>query len=230
MMGPEVWENSNRLAKTRGRVVEVLSGLKSVSVVVALDCDGGEVLGLYRPEGGVHLSVDPRIPKPSELYRDAEYARMCRKVGWYFTAPVIPWRLNEGDMGVIRPYWRGVTKMEVYNFRRDILLNNDSLFWMRVALADYIFGVGDRVSNDFLITDNGLMVIDSGFSYLPGLEFVGQQSIVREVLGGENIPEQLMNELRLFSEKSYRGEYLGDEEIYWVGQRIQRILGLKKII
>jgi len=101
---------------------------------------------------------------------------------------------------------------------------------MRAALTDYIFGVGDRVSNDFLITDDGLMVVDSGFSYLLGLEFVEQQSIVRETLEGENIPEQLMNELRLFSEKSYRNVYLGDEEIYWVGQRIQRILGLKKII
>ena len=229
-MKPEDWEDSGRIAKTRGRVVEVLSGLKSVSVVVALDCDEGEVLGLYRPERGIRLSVDPRIPKPSELYRDMEFTRMCREIGWNFTAPVLPWQLNEGDKGVIRPYWQQVTKMEVYNFRRDLLLNNDSLFWLRVALVDYVFGVGDRVSNDFLITDDGLMVVDSGFSYLLGLEFVEQQSIVRETLEGENIPEQLMNELRLFSEKSYRGEYLGDEEIYWVDQRIKRVLGLKKIV
>ncbi len=229
-MGLEVWENSDRFAKTRGRVVEVLSGLKGVSAVVALDCDGVEVLGLYRPEGGIHLSVDPRIPKPSELYRDVEYTRMCGEVGWNFTAPVLPWQLKEGDKGVIRPYWQQVTKMEVYNFRRDLLLNNDSLFWLRVALVDYVFGVGDRVSNDFLITDDGLMVVDSGFSYLSGLEFVGQQSIVRDALEGENIPERLMNELRSFSEKPLCSGYLGDEEVYWVGQRIRRVLDLKKII
>lgn len=226
----EVWGNSDRLSKTRGRVVEGLSGLKNVSVVVALDCGESEVLGLYRPEKGIQLSVDPRIPKPSELYRDAEFTRMCREIGWNFVAPVIPWQLEEGDRGVIRPYWRQITKMEVYNFHRNLLLNNESLFWLRVALTDYVFGVGDRVSNDFLITDDGLMVVDSGFSYLPGLEFVGQQSIVREALEGENIPDQLLSELRSFLEKPFCSGYLGDEEIYWVDQRIKHILGLEKII
>ncbi|MBI2326079.1 hypothetical protein HYU91_01700 [Candidatus Collierbacteria bacterium] len=229
-MKEEIWDDGDRLTKTRGRAVEVVTGLKSLTVVMALDCDGREVLGLYRPESGIRLSVDPRIPKPSELYRDVEYSRMCREIGWEIAAPVFSWRLSEEDRGVIRPYWRQVTKIEVYNFRRDLLLNNDSYYWLRIAMADYVFGVGDRVSNDFLVTDDGLMVVDSGFSYLPGLEFVGQQSIVRETLRGESIPEQLMNELRLFSEKTYRGRYLSDEEVYWVGQRIQRVLDLKKII
>lgn len=228
-MKEKIWSDGDRLAKTRGRMVEVVTGLKSLAVVMALDCDGREVLGLYRPESGIRLSVDPRIPKPSELYRDVEYSRMCREIGWNIAAPVFPWQLSEEDRGVIRPYWCQVANMEHYHFQRDLLISGDLLFWLRIAVADYIFGVGDRVSNDFLITNDGLIVVDSGFSYLPGLVIVGQQSIVREVLRGETVPEQLLHELRLFTFKPIESGFLDSNDIYWVGQRIQHVLDQGKV-
>lgn len=229
-MKEEIWNDGDRLTKTQGRVVEVVGGLKNLAVVVALDCDGEEVLGLYRPEGGIRLSIDPRIPKPSELYRDVEYSRMCREIGWDIAAPVLPWQLSEEDRGVIRPYWRQVANMEHYHFRQNLINGRDSLFWFRVALADYVFGIGDRVSNDFLITEDGITAVDNGFSYLPGLVFVGQQSIVREVLRGKTVPEQLLYELRLFTHKPIESGFLAGNEVYWVGQRIQHVLDQGKVI
>lgn len=229
-MKSEIWNNGARVAQTEGRATEVVQGFKSVALVISLSTDEGGVFGLYRPESGIRLSVDPRIPKPSELYRDVEYSRMCRDIGWDVAAPVFPWQLKDGDMGVIRPYWRQTKNMEVYHFKRDLLLGSGTAFWIKVAIADYVFGIGDRVSNDFLITGDGLFVVDSGFSYLPGLEVVGQQSIVRETIIGENIPEKMLDDLKLFFRKPVQSIYLAGDETFWIGQRIQRILEVGKVI
>jgi len=187
----------------------------------------GEIMsGLYRPEKGLLVSVDPRVPKPQELYRDVAYYRFCDFLGWQGVAPVFPWQLEPGDKGVIRPYWKVIKNMEIYHFGKKKLDGGDRLFWRRLALADYIFGVGDRVSNDFLITQDGTQVVDSGFSFLPELNFPYQQSIIRDLYRGDSVDDSLLTDLerlRQDFDPNYVDGLIGEIELYWVWERVRRI-------
>ena len=220
------------LSSTPYEIVEALPGLKSLALIIKFHKENGDSFGLYRPEQGVMLSVDPRIPKPRELYLDCAFSDQCLSLGWDHVVPVYEWSLEEGDRGVIRPYWPKVGQMQIYHFKKEKLLAGDAHLWKQIAVADYVFGVGDRVSNDFLVTEDGIKVADSGYSFLPGLDFVGQQSIVRECLLGESIEsdEQLLSDLEKISSSDVNSPHLTDENKYWVTKRAEEILKRKVII
>lgn len=208
-----------------GEVVEVISGMKQTSLIVKFNVSGEEFYALYRPEDGIRVSICPEIPKPEELYRDCAFSEICNSVGWNFVLPVIPWRLDEESVGVLRPFLKSAGSMNVYDFRKDQLLRKDANFWKKIAVMDYIFGVGDRVSNDFLVTDSGIKVIDSGISFLPGLDISLLSSIVRSALVGEKLGDEIKpGQLLLIKEAVYGNQFLADENKNWVYKRIEKVL------
>ncbi|HEX9805060.1 MAG TPA: hypothetical protein VGA67_05235, partial [Candidatus Dojkabacteria bacterium] len=155
---------------TSFEVVEVLTGLKQVCLVIKFHLDNKEILTLYRPENTLLVSIDPSIPKPQELYNDCAFSQQCNLLGWDQFLPVIPWSLDETDKGVIRPFLENVKQLEIFNFHQKALLSSDPVFWKTIAVADYVFGIGDRVCNDFLLSKEGTKVVDNGFSFLPGVD------------------------------------------------------------
>lgn len=208
-----------------GEVVEVISGMKQTSLIVKFNVSGEEFCALYRPEDGIRVSICPEIPKPEELYRDCAFSEICNSVGWNFVLPVIPWRLDEESVGVLRPFLKSAGSMNVYDFRKDQLLRKDANFWKKIAVMDYIFGVGDRVSNDFLVTDSGIKVIDSGISFLPGLDISLLSSIVRSALVGEKLGDEINpGQLLQIKEAVYGNQFLADENKNWVYKRIEKVL------
>lgn len=206
-------------------VVEVLLGMKQISLVVKFSVSGEELYALYRPEDGVRVSICPDIPKPEELYRDCAFSDICNSVGWNFVLPVIPWRLDEESVGVLRPFYKNAGAMKVYDFRKEQLLRKDASFWKKIAVMDYIFGVGDRVSNDFLVTDSGIKVVDSGISFLPGLDMSPQASILRASLEGEKLTGEIdPGQLFLVKEAVSVNKFLTEENKNWVYKRIEKVL------
>lgn len=172
------------------REVEVKASMKQIAMIVDVETGEGVLRCLYRPEKGVLLSLDPRVPKPQELYRDALYYRISKLLGWNFVLPVAEWSLDENDKGVIRPFLPQAETQQIYNFNIDKLLESRE-YWLKVAALDYVCGVVDRRTNDFLFTPSGVFVIDSGLSFVEGEDFSYQGSIIREKLSGEILPEDI---------------------------------------
>jgi len=187
---------TERTTPTLTKVVEVVHGLKQIALVVKVQLGGVEGLALYRPEKTLKISPDIRVPLPEELYRDVAYSRLDQFLGWNVAAPVIPWQIKPGDTGVLRPYWPNITKVEEYEISLENL-QADLAFWQKVAILDYLTGVVDRNANDMiLVGDNHQKVIlDSGLSFVDGVNFVVQQSVVRETLQGTIIMPKLLKEL-----------------------------------
>jgi hypothetical protein len=227
----EMWKNQISVSESGFEMVEVIQGMKQVAVVVRLEGNKQETFGLYRPERGLMLTLDQRIPKPMELYRDCAYSEMCRKLGWDQVAPVYPWQVDENDKGVIRPYWREIKAMQIYDFDRKRLLNENSSIWLSIAIADYVFGVTDRAANDFLVTDDGLWVVDSGLSFVSDLYFAYQNSILRESLRGVEIYDLiLLGKIKKIPEMIDGIDFLTDENKYWVIARSKELLRVGKIL
>lgn len=208
-----------------GEVVEVLMGMKQQSLIVKFNISGEELYALYRPEEGVRVSICPDIPKPEELYRDCAFSDICNSVGWNFVLPVIPWRFDEESAGVLRPFYKKAGTMNVYDFKKEQLLREDASFWKKNAVMDYVFGVGDRVSNDFLVTDSGVKVVDSGISFLSGLDISPQTSIVRASLVGEKLSGEVNSDKLLQVKEAVKvNRFLTDENKNWVYKRIEKVL------
>lgn len=216
---------SEAILGNTGEVVEVLLGMKQISLVVKFNVSGEEMYTLYRPEDGVRVSICPDIPKPEELYRDCAFSEICNSVGWNFVLPVIPWRLDEESVGVLRPFYKNASLMNVYDFRKEKLLGKDASFWKKIAVMDYIFGVGDRVNNDFLLTDDGIKMVDSGLSFLSGIDIPLNSSVVRRALEGEELRGEV-NSSQLLQVKEFVNvnQFLTVENKNWVHKRIDRLL------
>lgn len=231
-MEREFWTSKNGINSTPYELVELVQGIKQLAIVVKFNQEDQDLFGLYRPEQGIKISIDPRIPKPKELYLDCAFSELCQSLGWDHVAPVFEWTLNEKDKGVIRPYWKEVQQYQVYNFKRESLLKQNSTLWKTIAVGDYIFGVGDRVANDFLQTSEGLKLVDSGLSFLSGLDFQYQQSIIRDNLKGESISDQpeLLNSICMIPTIVQVNQHLTNENIHWVIKRVENILKQQIII
>lgn len=64
------------------RVCGISPSMKHLGVMVEMGNGDYIFDALYRPEAGVTLTLDPRVPKPQELYRDVAYHRVDRLLGW----------------------------------------------------------------------------------------------------------------------------------------------------
>lgn len=213
--------------------VEVIPYLKQIALVVKLD-NGSEIReGLYRSESGFRITVDPRIPRPQELYRDIAYHKVDNLLGWDTTLPVVFWEMSETDRGVMRPYIRNAGIFQSYQINMD-LFNKDMDYWMKVAVLDYICAVTDRVYNDFLILPSGsIKTMDSGLSFVEGLNFVCQTSCVRNILKGQNIDESILTDLEKLSFENLDANVNGlvnNKLIDFVLQRTDILLVEKRIL
>ncbi len=178
-------------ADTKASVVSVLCGLKQTAALVKINSQGQEITGLYRPEHGVRISLDPRIPKPQELKRDIAYHLVDSALGWNLSAPVKQLTLGPGDSGVVRPYWHQAQSLPVFDHHLDERVG----FWKKVAVLDYCCGVVDRNLNDVLLVDGEILVIDSGLSFVEGKNFTVQNSFIRDQLQGQPLGEEIVHDL-----------------------------------
>lgn len=209
-------------------IVEVVTGLKQVCLKVRVCIDGVEGLGLFRPEETLKLTPDPRIPIPEEIYRDVAYFRVDQLLDWNVSAPIVPWELKPGKPGVLRPYWPNINKVQPYDTSRERLMEK-GIFWQHLAVLDYICAVIDRSANDIMRVqpENQEVVIDSGLSFVDGLEFVTQHSVIRSALAGVPLDLSIIEDLAYISEQDLKcrvGEFLNQEAIDFVMARIQQLL------
>ncbi|KKT67154.1 MAG: hypothetical protein UW60_C0012G0040 [Candidatus Woesebacteria bacterium GW2011_GWA2_44_33] len=214
------------------REVEVKASMKQIAIIVDVETGEGVLRCLYRPEKGVLLSLDPRIPKPQELYRDALYYRVSKLLGWNFVLPVAEWSLDGNDEGVLRPFLQQVETRQIYDFRVD-KLRERSWFWLKVAALDYVCGVVDRRTNDFLFTPSSIFVVDSGLSFVEGEDFSYQSSIIREKLSGEILPEDIREALLRLSENQIQRLAVGvldGKEVESVARRALKLADVGVIL
>lgn len=177
---------------TSQEIVEILQGMKQVAFLLRLESPGKSPHEyLFRFEEGIKLTLDIRIPKPQELYRDAAFHGIDRLLGWNITLPVKKWKFD-GMRGVIRPYYRQVEKIAPYQIGKEPTLND---FLIKCAVMDYICGVVDRNYNDILKVNNTPFLIDSGLSFVAGTKFISQNSQIRDVFIGKELPEGLLSDL-----------------------------------
>lgn len=199
-IGPEFRDLVETKQLRLSKVVEVRTGFKNLSIILEMEGSQGLFEALFRPEQGVSVSWDPRIPKPQELYRDCAFHLLDRCLGWSITAPVVPFNSNQVGKGVVRPYWRSATVLQDYEVV-PTMVGED--FFMKAAILDFIGGVIDRNHNDILLIDDGShILIDSGLSFVKGAGFIAQKSIFRERVNGKSIPEYLLNGICLLDRRS----------------------------
>lgn len=223
-----------------GKVIEALVGLQQMVLILEFPIGelGSTSKALFRPEETLHFPVDYRVPVPQELYRDVAYHHINALLGWQVSAPVIPWKLDENDKGVLRPYWNDVKTMQIYNFQREALAAD--LFWQKAAVLDYICSVIDRTYNDVLLVNDktvpeGKVLVDSGVSFVPGTEFVVQQSLIRTVLKDVRINPIIINDLAKLNlnhllQDPVLCSYLTSEEIGWIMKRVKKVLAAGIVI
>jgi len=212
---------------------EVVSGTKQIALKINICFDNQVVEGLYRPETGILLTIDRRIPKPQELYRDVAYHRIDKFLGWNTSLPVIPWSLSEKDKGVIRPFFECASTFQDYQINED-LMGGESDFWTRVALLDYVCGLIDRTYNDFLIFRSGdIKSLDSGLSFVEGRDFSYQKSIIRELKKGDCVDNRHLIDLQKLDPTSLEalvGNLVDAAAIENVVERTREIIKAGRII
>lgn len=220
----DFFQNLTPAAKTT--VTEVLWGLKQLAALIMITSSDGETMeGLYRPEMGVKLSIDPRIPKPQELYRDCAYSQVDRLLEWNVCPPVVPWALDETDKGVVRPYWPQAKNLRVDELTRT--LNSSPEYWTKVAVLDYICAVVDRELNDVLVVNGVPQVVDSGLSFVKGEKFPCQSFLVRKYMKDIPLGKEIVRNLSQLSLDSLSMALIGlvpSTVIPDVLQRSQKLL------
>jgi hypothetical protein len=201
----------------------------------------GTSLGMYRPEQFIGpYAIHEHVPVPQELYRDVAFHILDRTLDWDLTAPVKPWTLKDDDRGTIRPYWENIREMQIYHYTKALLTSH--LFWQRLAVLDYIGGLYDRTYNDVLALpaqhegeEERAVVIDNGLSFLPGLDFVYDKSLIRDILRSQPLDRGVMADLLRLKYKlaSFGHKVQGtisDDDLQWVAARIDRLLAEKKVV
>lgn len=134
--------------------------------------------------------------------------------------------MDRADKGVLRPFFREVANPEVYHFTREWLLANP-VFWLRAAALDYICGIVDRNAHDVLLVEGNPVLIDNGFSFVQGVDFIYQHSLVRETLVGERLPESVLADLECLDFASVRSQVDGLLEksgVVWMQERTSVVL------
>lgn len=210
-------------------IVSVLSGMKQTAFILRVHSNNKHTDCLFRFEDGITLTLDSRIPKPQELYRDVAFHNIDYILGWNITAPVKIWEF-ENHKGVIRPYYTDVKHFDSYQINNDSDLKD---FFLKTAILDYICGVVDRNSNDVLIVNEIPILVDSGLSFVDGVNFFSQISQIRKKFIGSRIPEDLLQQLGLLTNRSNYmnvSHLLNSSQIEDVINRTKNILKIKTII
>ncbi len=207
------------------RAIELIGGTKNISLVIEIERDGVLSPALYRPESGVRLTLDTRIPKPFELYHDCAYTALSLMLGWNITAETEPFSLSPDDSGVIRPYFHEAATKPHYYFESV----NTSDFWLQVAIMDYLAGVVDRTSNDILfLPDGNKKIIDSGLSFVEGDHFSSQISLLRKRFLGHQIPPHLLHDIQKIKVEDLHSLapflYDSQEAVGWIESRQRSLL------
>lgn len=230
----ETMERRNFLdlsAIEEARPLQVLTGFRNLSVLVEGFQRGRVCELLFRPESEVKAQWDPRIPVPKEIYRDVAFHRIDSLLGWNITAPVVPLTVPGLGPGVVRPFWREASQLPSYKMEEDFISNSD--FWIKVAILDCACACIDRVKNDILIIKDGRVLIDSGMSFVDGMDFDYQTSFVREAFRNEQIPPHLLSDLHKLNFDNLCSQTKGlitMTSCEWVMNRTDRILKVGKVL
>lgn len=206
------------------RKIGVLGNTKNLALVIETTV-GGEILEcLYRPENGVRLTLDPRIPKPEEIYRDSAYTRVDRLLGWNVSLPVEPWSIDNEDKGVISPFERTGKPLNHWNYKEKLQYYAD--FTLKLATLDYICAVTDRAPNDILEVGNGLKVVDSGLSFVEGIDFISQNTIARDIAKDGELSRDILDDLQKLNAnlENITAGLLDPHLIKWVVLRKEKLL------
>lgn len=215
---------------TSQEIVEVLQGMKQIAFLLRLKAsDKSTFEYLFRFEDAIKLTLDPRIPKPQELYRDIAFHRISSILDWNITIPVERWRF-EGMKGVIRPYFREARTVVPYNIKQKVDIDS---FLIKSAILDYICGVVDRTYNDILIVNNVPYLVDSGLSFVDGTNFVYENSQIREISVGHQIPQTLLDDISSLNYKNVfkkTSPFLKHAQVLQILKRKEILLNKKLII
>lgn len=191
--------------------------MKQIAFVIRINSSNSEATEcLFRFEEGVTLTLDPRIPKPQELYRDVAFHRIDKILDWNLTAPIEEWNLDKMK-GVIRPYYQEIRHLMSYKIKQQVEFRD---FLLKTAIMDYTCGVTDRNISDILLVNNNPVLVDSGLSFVDGTDFVCQASEIRKCFFGETIPFSVLGALSKLNEKII----LDNTSNLLTQQQIQQIL------
>lgn len=210
-------------------LISVLTGMKQTAFILRINISDRQTDCLFRFEDGIMLTLDSRVPKPQELYRDVAFHNIDNILGWNITAPVKLWKFDN-HKGVIRPYYKDVKHFDSYQ------INNNSDFrdfFLKTAILDYICGVVDRNSNDILIVDGKPVLVDSGLSFVEGVSFYSQISQIRKKFIDTIIPNNLIQDLQAFNKDDASwnvSQLLNKKQIQDVKTRVDNLLAKRIII
>lgn len=176
--------------------IEVKNSPKAVRLLLEINHSGGSMQALFYPEKGIKFSIDTRIPKPWEAYHQAAYYQLAKMLGWKIAIPTVPFSLDADEKGVLSPYFTEATTQPHY-FYESITPNTT---WLQIAALDYIAGLVDRTSNDILWLPNDQVVVtDNGLSFVEGVEFSTQISVIRKAMRGICLPAEIMQAVSLIT-------------------------------
>jgi hypothetical protein len=166
--------------------LEVIYGNKQPAIVTDVTfTDGSQHKGLFRACRDTK-EVDTRVSAGEELNRDHAFYLLSTLLGWDIVVP--NWLSSlEGRNGTIegitRLYYPNVKTYAVYAMEtgEPFQTKADLTFLRRAAALDYFGAVIDRYSNDILQLVTSWRLIDSGLSFVSGLDFVTHSQILREL-------------------------------------------------
>ncbi|MBP9690648.1 hypothetical protein KBD81_01065 [Candidatus Woesebacteria bacterium] len=211
--------------------LEVIGTTKNIALLVEIEHAGHRSKALYYPEKGVRLTIDSRIPKPFEIYHNIAFFKLSQILGWNMVTPAISFALSEEDRGSLSPFYDDVETQPQYYFRR---LQPDEV-WIQIAVLDYLGGLIDRTSNDILFLPNGKIVVtDNGLSFVKGVDFTTQISVVRAAILGARLPKWILSNLMKLNSTSLQKlqGYLfeSEEAVAAIIQRRDRLMCEQQVI
>jgi len=172
--------------------IEMWAHTKNFSVILEVEQGGQHSKAIYYPEKGVRLTTDIRIPKPYEVYHHIAYFELDQAMGWGVAIPASSFSIESGDYGALSPFYENVEVKPHYFF--ESLRPND--IWLKIAVLDYLAGLIDRTSNDVLFLPNGdIKVTDNGLSFVEGVDFATQISVIRKALRGQELPQNILEDI-----------------------------------
>lgn len=213
------------------RALSLNTSTKNFSMLVEVKEQERKLKAIYYPETGIRLVIDSRIPKPFEIKHNIAYYYLSRLLGWNIAIQTIPYSLDKDDQGALSPFYDDLEIKPDYFFKS--LKPND--YWMKLAILDYLAGLIDRTYNDILFLSNGeIKVTDNGLSFVQGVDFTYQISIIRQALYNIEIPHKILKDIQVLNRKKLltlqMHLYKSEDAIDSVLKRKHKLLVGKKII
>jgi len=181
--------------------IEVRGHTKNISLLVEVTQQGQKSRALYYPEKGVRFQTDQRIPKPYEVHHHVAFFQLAQMIGVSSAIPAISYSLKDDDCGSLSPFYDSAEVKPHYFFES----LEPSPAWVELATLDYLAGLIDRTSNDILFLPSGQVVAtDNGLSFVEGVTFSTQISVVRKAMQGEALPSYLLTRISSLNPRSLR--------------------------